>query len=278
MRSWFDGHEGAKAMAAMKELAAIVPQGRDLAMELALEINKDVNGPGELGLSQFEFYTNLGDPAVRDLMVWSMENQGASPGDFRVLAAYSLPWVLGRDDLIARFAGAIDREADASVQTAILANLAGMNSPKAEALLARVFSDPARDASLRAQAVTNLAASKDAAIAAAIDNAAASDPVPQVRAAARAVQVARDPPASGFLVTGTAPQSLAEAAGLQAGDIVTTYAGRAIDDDAALRQAVQSAGSAETVSLVVVRDGHEQTVTVRPGRLGVYGRAVEKKK
>src|SRR5262245_59726825 len=100
--------DGTKVLALLKELAAIareLPEARDDAMKLAIDVNKDVQGAGELQLSQFAYYSALGEPAMRDLMLWSMENQGSSPPDFRVLAAWSLPWAFADnpDGAIAKF-------------------------------------------------------------------------------------------------------------------------------------------------------------------------------
>jgi len=93
-----------------------------------------------------------------------------------------------------------------------------------------------------------------------------------VRAAATAALVLRDPPATGYLVTGTLPSSQAEAAGLRAGDVLVTYDWRPVPDGDSLRAAATDAGGAATVRVVVVRDGAEIEVDLRPGRLGVFGR------
>src|SRR5262245_53826902 len=216
--------DGAKVLALLKELAAIaqdLPEARDDAMKLAIDVNKDVQGPGEMHLSDFAFYTGLGDPAIRDLMMWSLENQGASPADFRVMAAWSIPWAYANKpaEAIAIFEATFGRETERSVLEAIVRNVASMNTPKAEALLAKVFADPTRDAALRAEAATALIASTDPSVQRALEAAAQSDSDPRIQTAAKLSLIVRDPPATGLLVTATSPDGSAEAAGIKPGDI-----------------------------------------------------------
>jgi hypothetical protein len=277
--------DGAKLLALLKELAAVardLPEARDDAMKLAIDINKDVNGAGELQISQFAYYSGLGDAAMRDLMLWSMENQASSPPDFRVLSAWSLPWAFADnpDAAVAKFDAALSRETDRRVQEAILRNVGSMNTPAAEALLAKVFNDPARDAALRGEVAFVLATSKDPAIQRAIESAAQSDPDPRVQSAAKLSLIARDPPASGCLVTATSPDGNAEAAGIRAGDVIVSYNGHAVASSEELvkeREAVTASG-AETVAVVVVREGREQTMQLKSGLLGLPNLRPVKKK
>lgn len=281
----FAAKDGTKVLTLLKELAAIardLPEARDDAMKLALDVNRDVNGPAELHLSEFAYYSSLGEPEMRDLMLWSLENQGASPSDFRVLAAWSIPWAYANkpDDAIAIFEATLGREPDRAVQDAIVRNVASMNTPKAEALLAKVFGDATRDAALRGDAAMALATSKDPAVQHAIENAAQSDPDPRVQAAAKISLIARDPPATGCLVTATSPDGNAEAAGIRAGDVIVSYNGHAVPSSEELvkeREAVTASG-AETVPVVVMRDGREQTMQVKTGRLGLPNLRPVKKK
>ena len=273
---WLDRGDGAASVAALRELAALVPEGRVAAMELALLINADVNGDGRLRLSDVQFYGGLGDPAVKSLMDWALVRP-ETPAQFRVMAAWSLPWVQEPAATIAQFAGALERETETSVQSALVANLGRLKSADAERLLGAIFADPGRDAALRAQVAGELAATTDPGLVRALEIAAESDPAPSVRDAARAALVARDPPASGYLVTGTLPDSQAAAAGLRAGDVLVSYDGRETRTAEALRAATgaASAEANETVTVVVVRAGERVSLQLRPGRLGVFGRAVE---
>jgi hypothetical protein len=278
--TYFQNHDGEKALAALKELAALGPEARDDAMKLAMDINADVNGAGELRLAMFTFYTGLGDPAVRDLMLWSLDNQASSPAGFRVMSAWSVPWVMKAEDAIARFDATLSQEKERSVQDAIVRNLGSMNSPKAEALLARVLGDSARDAALRADAAIALAASKDPAIQHQVEEAAAGDPNPRVQAAARISMIVRDPPATGCLVTQLSPDGNAEASGMRPGDLIVSYNGRTVasNEDIVRERDAASAASAETVPVMVIRDGRQQTITMKSGRLGLANMLPVKKK
>ncbi len=274
MPNWFDRGDGKSALAALRELAAIVPEGREAAMQLALDINNDVNGDGKLGLSDVVFYTGLGHPAVVGLLDWALE-RGDTPSDFRVMAAYGLPWTQSPAETLEQFGRALNGEQNVDVQRALLANLGRMKSPESQRMLSDFFADANKDAAVRGMIAMQLATTDDPGVLRTIETAAASDEDAGVRAAAKAALVLRDPPATGYLVTGTLPSSQAEAAGLRAGDVLVTYDGRPVPDGDSLRAAASEAGGADTVRVVVVRDGREVEVDLRPGRLGVFGRGVE---
>lgn len=270
---YFEDGKGGEALAALKELASLVPEGREAAMALAVRINEDVNGPGKLGLSSMVFYTSLGDPSVRDLMTWSLENP--STPAFRAMSAYSLPWTLPPEETLARFSKALDREKDADVQRALVWNLAQMKNPEAEGALLDMLRDPAHAASVRAFVATEIAEGANPAIEEALRNLALSETDPQVRRAAETALRIRKPPATGFLVTGTVPGSQASVAGVAAGDILVSYDGRRIETLDELRTAAQDAGGRDEVEIVVVRGNERVTLRLRPGKMGVYGREVE---
>lgn len=139
----FAAGDGREALELLMSLADIVPEGRSPAMALAIRINDDVRGEKTLGLDGFGFYGALGDPGARDLMLWALENE--SPPGFRVLAAYSLPWVITHDAAIAALSKALQREKDTTVQIAIVGNLANMNDANAEAALVAILSNEKGD-------------------------------------------------------------------------------------------------------------------------------------
>jgi hypothetical protein len=271
LAGYFAAHDGEKALAALKELAALGPEARDDAMKLALDINKDVQGAGTLRLPMQTFYTGLGDPAIRELMYWSLENQASSSADFRVMSAWSLPWAPGSiDDTIARFEGALARESDHAVQNAIVRNLGDINSPKAEAVLVRVLGDGTRDAALLGDAAMALSTSEDAAAQRAIAAVAAADASNQrVQTALKLSQIIQEPPATGCLVVQTTPDGTAEVAGIRPADLIVAYNGRAVASEGDLRNEVKGAAGAESVPVLVIRDGREQTIQVKAGRLGL---------
>ncbi|NHA14058.1 DegQ family serine endoprotease [Thioalkalivibrio sp. XN279] len=69
----------------------------------------------------------------------------------------------------------------------------------------------------------------------------------------------------GALVSQVMPDSAAEKAGVQAGDIIRKVDGKTIDDANALRNAVGLKRSGDTVVLEVLRDGRERTIRARLG-------------
>ncbi len=271
---WFERGDGRAALAALRELASLAPEGRDEAMRLALAINADVSGEGKLRLSDVEFYTGLADDGIKRLMDWALPRDD-TPAGFRSMAAWSLPWTQAPEATVAQFASVLATERDAGVQRALVTNLGRLRNPAAERALADILGDAARDPGLRAQAASELALTQDEGIARTLEVVARDAQEPRVRDAAHAALIARDPPATGFLVTGTAPSSQAETVGLRAGDILVTYGGRSARTLDALREAQTASAGEESVPVVVVRDGAEVTLLVRPGQLGVFGRNVE---
>jgi hypothetical protein len=273
---WFEDGKGKEALAALKELAALVPEGREAAMELAVKINQDVNGEGKLKLSQMVFYTNLGTPEIKGLFSWSLANP-SSLADFRTMAAYSLPWTQSPEETVKQFSKALRGEKDVGVQRALVWNLSRMRKAEGVAALREVLTDTDRDSSLRAQVATELAMSDDPDVTRDLESLALSDPDLRVRDAAKAAMAMRDPPASGFMITGTVPKSQAEAAGMKAGDILISYNGKATKSLTALRAAATDAGEEDEVPVVVMRGGQEVTLYMRPGQMGVFGRDVKAK-
>ena len=122
MPVWFDRGDGAEAIKALKDLAALAPEGREEAMKLALAINQDVNGEGKLGLGQVQYYSSLGDAAVVGLMNWALERQD-TPAAFRSMAAWSLPWTQTPEETLKQYGAALETERDEGVQFALVRNL-----------------------------------------------------------------------------------------------------------------------------------------------------------
>lgn len=267
--------DGEKLLELLRRLSALAPEGRTAAMGLAIKLNDDVNGEGLFRLDQYTFYTSLGDTGVRTLMLWSLDNP--SPAAFRVLSAWSLPWVIPKEQAIETMGKSLAREKEVTVQQALVVNLAQMNDSRAESLLATILADPARDSGVRAQIATSLATTTNADLARALETTANADPDDRVRAAARAAIVARNPPVDGFLITIVFPDGAATAGGVRPGDILVSYDGRSTRDLKEIRELIEAESSAETANVVVLRDGAEATLQVRRGRLGIQGRAVRRK-
>ena len=65
----------------------------------------------------------------------------------------------------------------------------------------------------------------------------------------------------GVLISSVTEESVAAAAGLQAGDVITSVDGRAIDDTATLRRRLSAVGPGEEVSIGLTRAGRELELT-----------------
>jgi S1-C subfamily serine protease len=77
---------------------------------------------------------------------------------------------------------------------------------------------------------------------------------------------------AGALITEVTPDSGADDAGIEVGDLVTTLAGVRVEGIADLAAQVQTHSAGDTVEVVIVRDGREQTLNVtfgeRPADVG----------
>jgi serine protease Do len=71
----------------------------------------------------------------------------------------------------------------------------------------------------------------------------------------------------GALVGQVMPDSPAEKAGLKAGDVILEYNGKEVSQMSMLPAMVASTGVGEKASLVLIRDGKKQTLTVEIGKL-----------
>jgi Do/DeqQ family serine protease len=75
------------------------------------------------------------------------------------------------------------------------------------------------------------------------------------------------PEVRGALVSSVEPRSPGAMADLQAGDVILDVQGRAIADGNDLRNAVSSSDPGTTITLQIVRDGRQKTLTARLGEL-----------
>jgi S1-C subfamily serine protease len=63
------------------------------------------------------------------------------------------------------------------------------------------------------------------------------------------------------------PNSPAAQAGLRAGDVITAMGDQPVKDSEAVQQAVESSSLGQNLSIIIQRNGREQTIDVRPGSL-----------
>ncbi len=78
----------------------------------------------------------------------------------------------------------------------------------------------------------------------------------------------------GALVASVAKDSPAERAGIRRGDVILRYNGEEVDDTTHLRNMVAGTLPSKKVSVTLLRDGKEKTVTVSIGELKTEGQAI----
>lgn len=107
-------------------------------------------------------------------------------------------------------------------------------------------------------------------------------PVPEIETAQTDVQerpfigIQLQRSEDGVVVEGVLADSPAEAAGIQAGDVITAVNGETVENPRQLVEAVAALSVGDTVSLTVTRDGEEQTLEVTLAALpDEYGQVVQ---
>jgi len=284
---WFERGDAAAALAALRELVALEPDGWPLAAELWLRIRDDSGRDSALHLSDMAAAGALNDPALLKVMAWALENP--APMDFREHAAWDLPWRRDPAATLEQFGRVLPRETDAGVRWALIDGLAGLATAEAKGALLALLSDPSLDAGLRGMIATRLIGlaqwlshgDPDAPVGAdlvrAVQNVAGGDAAAEARASAGAALTALRPAASGFLVTGFRVRgTVGEAVGLRLGDVIVAYDGAPIAGIQALLPLMQPwRDGPKTVEVVVVRGGGRTTLTAPRAPLGIYGLDVE---
>jgi serine protease Do len=87
-----------------------------------------------------------------------------------------------------------------------------------------------------------------------------------VNSSAVATQLNLDPGVRGALLAGIFPDSPAEAAGLEQGDVIIDVGGRQVASDDDLTTALTRFDPGETVEVTVLRDGNEEVIDVELGQ------------
>jgi serine protease Do len=75
------------------------------------------------------------------------------------------------------------------------------------------------------------------------------------------------PDQNGALVNDVAPNSPAQKAGIQSGDVIVEFNGKRVTDTENFSLAVSECSPGTTATVKVIRDGHEKTFTVKLGEL-----------
>jgi len=215
--------DGEAALAALRGLLELLPEGREAAIPLVLRVQRS---RGALGIREMRWAAFVSTSRLPELMAWSLENP--APAEFREFAAWSLPWRDAPEATLRRYEAAFPKEESLDVAKALAEQAAALGTPASRAVLAKSVSDTALDPILRAVAATALVATGHEDALRLLREIAAHEGDPGVREAARIALVAANPPADGYLVTMIAPDDSWYTAGLRAGDIVTAFDGKPV--------------------------------------------------
>jgi hypothetical protein len=258
--------DGNAALAAIRDLAGRLPDGRGPAMALTMEIDPERE---RLGIGDLAWGGFLASPAVLDLLSWSLGRP--APEGFREMAAEWVPHFLPASTVIERFREALLTEDDEDVARSMVEALDPLGIVESSPVLLEVVRDARMRVPVRVHAATLLSEGEDAATAAALREVAAGAPT-ALAEGIRAALSAPEMPERGFLVTGFVDGST-ESRGILVGDLLATYDGRdaARDLGPAIRAALERDGF---VPIVLLRAGARRTIEVRPGWLGLIGRTV----
>jgi PDZ domain-containing protein len=223
-----------------------------------------------LGIRDMRWSGFVATSRLPELMQWAFENP--SPEAFREFAAWTLPWREGPEATVRRFETAFPREESLDVAKALAQQAAVLDTATSRAALARFVQDTAADPVLRAVAATELVRTGTAEALRLLKEIAAHDADPAIREAARVAALAADPPGEGYLVTMIAEGDSWAEAGLRAGDIVTSFDGRAVagpEPDDFLWKGISAAEEGKRTPKVEVLRGGEKVVLYLPAEFPV---------
>lgn len=264
-REAIDRRDGVAALAAVRELAAIVPEGQVPAMSLAVEIYAAEN----LGIGDASWSGFLSSPAMTSLLAGAIGKP--SPEGFRELAAEVLPDLAPRETVAPLFREALKSEKDEDVARAMVEGLIRFAEAEDDPALLEILADGKLPVPVRVQVATHLSLSTHPKVRTALVAAAEGAPA-ALAAGIKALLAPAKEGKSGFLVAGFVDGSL-RLRGIEVGDLLLTYDGQPAEDG--LNAAIGAAlGREGTVKVELLRSGATQTVDMKPGWPGLIGRIV----
>jgi hypothetical protein len=266
----FDAKDGKAALSCLKELAKLGRPAWPLAAKLITRLEQSINEGNPLGISTNDFYKTAA--LFGELHADALENPGGYEKEFRLFAAYLLPWsdLENVNDILLR---RLIREEDPTVAQAIAQNLADRPDARNVAALLDAL-EQQRDRDVRIAITESIAAQPGPDATRALEQIVAAESDPDLRKVAETSLAARQAQVAGFLITFVAPNSQAQAGGLREGDILLTYRGVAIDSMETLDRLRASVGPEEVVEVAVWREGRQVAIGVKGGQLGISGRFV----
>lgn len=229
-----------------------------------------------LGLT-WEEYNRLLTREVRDHLLLNPTASGASPELLR-MAGEQVRWdnYVSREDQVKMLTSLFDAAQSKDVQLTAIRGLRGHDQPEALARLTGAAVNGGLDPDVRESAIWSLSrvADSDERAFSTLQS-LESDPNPRVAASARRTVQALRPPVTGYQVTAVYGGQAREV-GMQVGDIMTRYNGRAIENED-LRQHQNSIAEGASGEVLIYRNGAIVKVTVRRGQLGINGQFVRKR-
>jgi hypothetical protein len=90
-------------------------------------------------------------------------------------------------------------------------------------------------------------------------------------------KVKRNPVATGYLISSTSKNTQATRLGLKAGDTIVQYGDYKINKHRSIDSAKKKMRDAQSIQMVVIRDGEEMLFNFKPGQIGIDGGVVRKK-
>ncbi|MFB3067008.1 MAG: hypothetical protein ACE10D_10900 [Planctomycetota bacterium] len=275
MDGWFEKGDGAAALAALKELSQLNPEGFPLAAELYMRVEEDLGADSKLGHTKWVHISpSFDDRGLHGLMTWALEHTDVHE-DFRNAAALQLPWIQERGVTEKQYLRLLQTEQDSYVLSTLADGLSLLATEKARRGLLDTIIDQRHKPELRLVVARELADPDHGSWArATVVKLVVTEPDERVRAVLRAALLAYDPPASGAIVLEAGEH--ARRAGYRVGDIITRYGGRPVrsgNDLVGARNAHLK--ERRSIEVVVVRAGSEVTLRVPPSYLGLSTRTVE---
>ncbi len=246
------------------------------AYALVQQVGNPWGDDNSLGLTMPE-YASLMSAELRDYAL--KDPQGSIPESARISAVYGLPWdgTKSTEEKLSLFSHVLETSDSSGLSSAVISNMGQIGDARALSPLLGFVQDTDQDSSLRAQAVYEMG--KLAQNDKQWDQIARLeyDPDEEVAKAAKNIRFRQNPSVTGYYISSIIPDTQAEYAGMQAGDVIVRYNGEAIENSTSLANAKRNALGLEAFSVEVYRNGSYLTFTLSPGMIGINGDFVVKK-
>ncbi len=228
-----------------------------------------------LGLDWNE-YRRLMSRELRDVAL-EQAGGGQVPPEVMRLAGFLVredPY-MDQDRQVRLLTNMLQAAPDSETMSSAVRSLGRVGTPEAVSQLQSVATNGGTDASVREQAVWNLAGGSADDSTVEVIRSLQNDSEERVANAARRTLQRLRPPMTGYLIDWVSDQGQAKTVGMQAGDIIIRFNGQDVTSDN-LRQYQNSIPEGVTGEVVLWRNGTTITVLVRRGQLGINGSFVRR--